>query len=102
MIIGDLHLSMGDFKPNHCPSVNVLHTSILTTKLQYGDNLLKNRLQRFRGCAQCERHRRCYSCPGARYNCGGHFNERTCECECDESVFGDMKKVSVGHEELKN
>ena len=54
MIIGDLHLSMGDFKPNHCPSVNVLHTSILTTKLQYGDNLLKNRLQRFRGCAREE------------------------------------------------
>ena len=37
---------MGDFKPNHCPSVKVLHTSILTTKLQYGDNMLKNRLQR--------------------------------------------------------
>ena len=36
---------------------------------------------------------------GARYNCGGHFNERTCECECDESVFGDMKKVSAGNED---
>ena len=31
--------------------------------------------------------------PGARYNCAGRFNDLTCECECDEQTFGDMKQV---------
>ena len=33
--------------------------------------------------------------PGARYNCAGHFNDLTCECECDEQTFGDMEKVNI-------
>jgi len=35
----------------------------------------------------------CQCGPGARYNCAGHFNDLTCECECDEQTFGDMEKI---------
>ena len=30
---------------------------------------------------------------GARYNCAGTFDERTCECECKGEMFQDMEKV---------
>ena len=31
---------------------------------------------------------------GARYNCAGTFDERTCECECKGEMFQDMEKVT--------
>ena len=32
---------------------------------------------------------------GARYNCAGTFDERTCECECKGEMFQDMEKVEI-------
>ena len=32
---------------------------------------------------------------GARYNCAGTFDERTCECECVGEMFRDMEKVTT-------